>query len=116
MFAKTLIAAAAIAATFAVAAPVQQAQAKTNIDINLGFGFGGFDPGYGYGYGYEPVPVYNYGISCGKGAKIVKWSGFKSVNAVDCSKPVYQYHARKGWDWYRVKVNMNGNIISVKHL
>lgn len=120
MFAKTLIATAALAATLAVAAPVSQAEAKTNINLNFGVGFGGFgDPGYGYGYGYggyEPTPVYNPGISCWKGAKIVKWSGFHNVNAVDCSGGVYRYNATKGGNWYRVRVNMYGNIVGVNQL
>ena len=120
MFTKTLIATAAVAATLAVAAPAQQAQAKTNIDISVGFGLGGYGPGYGYGGGYgggyvDYEPVYS-GISCGKGAKIVKWSGFHNVSAIDCSAPVYKYHARKGGNWYRVRVNTYGNIIGVKHL
>ncbi|CAN5475742.1 hypothetical protein BH10PSE7_BH10PSE7_14930 [soil metagenome] len=118
MFAKTLIAASAIAATLAVAAPITQAEAKTHVNLNIGFGIGGFGPGYGYG-GYDGgyyEPAYNPGISCMKGAKIVKWSGFHNVNAVDCSAPVYKYNARKNGDWYRVRVNMYGNIIGVKHL
>ena len=47
MITKSLIAAAAVAASLTALAPVQQAQAKVNVDINLGLG-GGFYPGYGY--------------------------------------------------------------------
>lgn len=113
MFAKSLIAATAIAVSAAAFAPA--AEAKTNIDINLGFGFGGYvDPGYGYG-GY-PVYQPNYGISCHKGRKIVKWNGFHNVNAFDCSAPVYRYTAWKFGNKYRVSVNMNGNIIKVKKI
>jgi hypothetical protein len=116
MITKSLIAAAAVAASLTALAPVQQAQAKVNVDINLGLG-GGFYPGYGYGGGYYPVvdPYYG-GISCHKGKKIVKWSGFHNVNAIDCSAPVYQYKAWKFGNPYKVKVNMNGNIIGVKKL
>ena len=100
MITKSLIAAAAVAASLTALAPVQQAQAKVNVDINLGLG-GGFYPGYGYGYGggYYPVidPYYGGGISCHKGKKIVKWSGFNNVNAFDCSAPVYQYHGLEKW-------------------
>ena len=116
---KSLIAAAAVAASLTALAPVQQAQAKVNVDINLGLG-GGFYPGYGYGYGggYYPVidPYYGGGISCHKGKNIVKWSGFHNVNAFDCGKPVYQYMGWKFGHKYRVKVNMGGNIIGVKKI
>ena len=123
MITKSLIAAAAVAASLTALAPVQQAQAKVNVDINLGFG-GGFYPGYGYGYGggygggYYPVvdPYYGGGISCMKGKNIVKWSGFKNVHAIDCGAPVYQYKAWKFGNPYKVRVNMNGNIIGVKKL
>jgi hypothetical protein len=115
MITKSLIAAAAVAASLTALAPVQQAQAKVNVDINLGLG-GGFYPGY-YGGGYYPVyePYYG-GISCHKGKNIVKWSGFKNVHAIDCGAPVYQYKAWKFGNPYKVKVNMNGNIIGVKKL
>ena len=120
MITKSLIAAAAVAVSLTALAPVQQAQAKVNVDINLGLG-GGFYPGYGYGDGYGDgyYPVYqpNYGgISCNKGSKIVDWSGFHNVHAIDCSKPIYQYHARKNGHKFRVKVGMNGNIFGVKKL
>lgn len=120
MITKSLIAAAAVAASLTALAPVQQAQAKVNVDINLGFG-GGFYPGYGYGYGYGGgyYPVYEPyygGISCNKGRKIVDWSGFNNVQAFDCSAPVYQYKAWKNGHKYRVKVSMKGNIIGVKKI
>src|SRR5215208_7063953 len=112
MITKTLIAAAAVAVSLTALAPVQEAQAKTKFDIDVHFGAPGFYPGYGGGYGYDDgyYPVYqpNYGgISCNKGRKIVNWSGFHNVNAIDCSKPVYQYHAWKNGHKFRVKVGMN---------
>jgi hypothetical protein len=124
MIAKSLIAAAALAASITAFAPAQEAQAKTNIDIGIGFGFGGFYPGYGYGYGY---PGYGYGytpyhrpyyqgISCRRGQKIVDWSGFNNVRAVDCSLPGYKYTAWKRGHQYLVKVNAGGNITGVNRL
>ena len=114
MFAKSLIAAIAVAASLATIAPVEQASAKTKVNIDIGFGFGGgYYPDYGYGYDVG----YGYGgMSCWKGKKVVQWAGFHNVFAVDCGAPVYQYKARKFGDWYKVKVNWNGNIIGVKHL
>ena len=112
MFAKSLIAAAAVATTMAVALPATQAQAKTNIDINIGFGVGG---GYGYGPGYYeggyyPNPGY---ISCKKGRKIVDWSGFHNVKAVDCSLPGYRYTAWRNGHKFMVRVSGHGNITKV---
>jgi hypothetical protein len=116
MITKSLIAAAAVAVSLTALAPVQQAQAKVHVDLNLNLG-GGMYPGYGYGGGYYPVYEPNYGgISCNKGRKIVDWSGFHNVNAIDCSAPVYQYHAWKNGHKFRVKVGMNGNIFGVKKL
>jgi hypothetical protein len=120
MITKSLIAAAAVAVSLTALSPVQQAQAKTNFnfDIGVNLGGGGYYPGYGYGYG-GGYPVYepHYGgISCKKGRKIVDWSGFHNVQAYDCSAPVYQYRAWKNGNKYRVRVNMNGNIIGVKKI
>ena len=120
MIAKSFIAAAAVATGLVAAIPAQQAEAKPHFDINIGVGVPGYYPGYGYGGGYYPVidPGYGggYGISCHKGRKIVKWSGFHNVNPVDCSAPVYQYNAWKSGLPYRVKVSTSGNIIKVKPL
>jgi hypothetical protein len=117
MITKSLIAAAAVAASLTALAPVQEAQAKVHIDLNVGVG--GFYPGYGYGYGGGYYPVYepNYGgITCNKGRKIVNWSGFHNANAFDCSAPVYQYMAWKNGHKYKVKVSMNGNIVGVNKI
>jgi hypothetical protein len=118
MFVKTLITAAAFAASLALlAAP--QASAKTVIDIDVGLGLGGFGGYYGGGYDpYYPVvdPGFGGGVSCNKGRKIVKWAGFKNVTPFDCSAPVYGY---KAWKWgnpYKVRVNWQGDIVSVKPL
>lgn len=123
MITKSLIAAAAVAASLTALAPVQQAEAKVKFDVdaNIYLG-GGFYPGYGGGYGgghgggYYPVidPYYGGGISCNKGKKIVKWAGFYNVNPFDCSAPVYQYKAWKFGNPYKVRVNMSGDIIKVK--
>ena len=117
MITKSLIVAAAVAASLTALAPVQQAEAKIklNLDANIYLGDPGFYPGYGPGY--YPVydePDYYGGISCHKGKKIVKWAGFYNVNPFDCGAPVYQYKAWKFGNPYKVKVNMSGDIIKVK--
>ena len=110
MIAKSFIAAAAVATTMAVALPATEAQAKTNIDINVGLGFGGY---YGGGYGHHHR---NRHISCWKGRKIVDWSGFHNVHAVDCHLPGYKYTAWKHGHKYLVKVNRYGRIIYVHRI
>lgn len=111
MIAKSLIAAAAVA-TMAAAMPMSQAEAKTTIDIDIGFGFGG---GYYGGYydHHHAKPKY---ISCKKGRKIVDWSGFNKVHAVDCSLPGYKYTAWKKGHKYLVKVNGKGHIYAVNKI
>ncbi len=115
MIAKSLVAAAVLASAAAVALPATQAQAKTNFDINIGIGVGsGYAPGYWGGYPvYEP---HYYKISCKKGAKIVDWSGFNHVKAVDCSLPGYKYTAWRNGHKFMVRVSGNGNITSVNKI
>jgi hypothetical protein len=117
---KSLIAAAAVAATLTAAVPAQQAEAKTHVDINLGFGFGAFNPGYDngydYGYGYEPVYHPYYGISCGQGANIARWAGFRNVHAYDCGGRLYGY---TGWKYgrpYSIMIGVGGHIQVVRPL
>jgi hypothetical protein len=126
MIAKSLIAAAALATTMAATLPAPEARA----DVSVGIGIGvnpGFYPGYGYPAYYDPYPGYNpgynpgyykpyhnykkYGISCGKGAKIVDHSGFYGVTPIDCSLPRYKYSAWRKGKQYIVVVNGNGNIV-----
>ena len=107
MIGKSLVAAAAVATSMAFALPVTQAEAKTVINVDVGFG-------YGYGYGHHHHKHKKWGaISCWKGAKIVDWSGFHNVHAVDCKLPGYKYTAWKKGHKYIVKVNGYGNIYSV---
>jgi hypothetical protein len=116
MFAKTLIAAAAVAASLTAALPAEQAQAKTNIDLNIGIG-GGYGYGDGYGYGHYPYPhrrPYYDGISCRRGADIVQWNGFWGVSPVDCSLPRYHYSAWRHGQQFMVTVNGGGTIINVR--
>lgn len=110
MIAKSLIA-AALATSMAVALPASQAEAKTDIDISFGFGVGGFYPGY-----YAAYPAYDNHISCKKGAKIVDWSGFHNVKAIDCSLPGYRYMAWKNGHKYMVRVGGSGHITSVNKI
>lgn len=131
MLTKSLIAAAAVAATLAVAVPAPEAQAKTNFDIDVNLGLPIYGDGYGYGYGYDGgyghdygddgyYPAHggysHYGISCGEGKRIVRWSGFREVRAVDCDRPGYKYTAWKHGRKYLVRVNGAGAITHVKRV
>ena len=131
LISKSLIAAAALATTFALALPASQAQA--GVDVKIGIGLGGFFPGhyghghyghgyyghgnYGHGY-YKPGrPVYRPGaISCGTGRNIVDRSGFNKVKAVDCRLPGYKYTAWKKGHKFVVSVNRYGNISNVNRV
>ena len=115
MITKSLIAAAAVAASLTALAPVQQAQAKVHIDLNLGVN--GFypGPGYGYGGGYYPVvePYYGGGKSCWQVKQKLKMMNFKQVQPFDCSAPTYRFTAKKFGNHVKVKTNVWGNILAV---
>jgi hypothetical protein len=114
MFAKFLVAAAALTAAVVVTAP---AQAKTNINIGLGFGGGYGDYYDGYDPGYYPVYGGGYGgVSCWKAKKIVKNHGFYNVFPTDCDGNIMRFKGKKFGDWYGIKVNRWGNIVDVDHL
>jgi hypothetical protein len=124
MFAKSLIAFAALAATMTVALPAQDAKADVDVDIGIGFfpgpGYGhGFDDyGYqdsGYGWGYYPEHR-PHRISCGQGRRIVDRSGFRRVKPVDCELPGYRYTAWKHGKKFMVRVNGRGNITGVNRI
>lgn len=134
MIAKSLIAAAAVAATLSVALPAEDA--KADVDVTIGIGAGGYHSGYGYDdYGYAPGYVhggydhgydddYGYGgyrpyrshISCGRGRNIVDNSGFNKVKPVDCSLPGYRYTAWKKGHKYMVRMNGKGNITDIRRI
>lgn len=131
MIAKSLFAAAALAATLAVSLPAPQARA--DVDVEIGIGVGGYVPGYyGYGYGYAPRPAYrpgyraygydrayddyDAGITCNMGRKIVYRSGFRDVRALDCDGPGYRYSAWKRGQEYVVRVNEDGVITRVRRV
>jgi hypothetical protein len=110
MITKSLVAAAAIASTMAVALPASQAQA--GVDINIKIGAGGFGPGFHYGHGYFGP----YHISCAKGRNIVDKSGFNFVRPIDCKLPGYRYVAWKAGKKYVVSVNRFGGIYKVNKI
>ncbi len=131
---KSLITAAAVAGTvLTFSAP--EASAKTDWDIHIGLGT--FlpiyeEPAYGYRY-YEPeVRVYGRpryverrqyehryvddGMSCRTGKRVVRSAGFNEVDAYDCSAPTYGYTAWKHGDMFKVRVNYQGDIVSVRQI
>ena len=136
MIGKTLIAAAAIAATFAVALPAPSAKADVDVDIGIGvvpgyyggsyysggyvaggyYGNGyGYGDGYGGDHGYRDRP-YRHRVSCSMGGNIVADAGFHRVRAVDCDLPGYRYTARKNGQRFMVRVNGRGNITDVRRI
>lgn len=115
MFAKSMIAATALAATLIAAAPMEQAAAKTNVDINVNLGSGGWNGGYGgyygYGYPYYRHRTYTPAITCGEGSRMLSYKGYRAIEPVDCSLPRYRYMAWKNHRQYLLVVNRFGDIV-----
>lgn len=131
---KMLIASAAIAVTAALGT-ASAAHADPHFGFSIGIGTTGFDHGPFWGdrfyhphpnYGFydeqylapppPPPVVVNYGIGCGVGANIVRGSGFRGVQAVDCRAPVYTYEGFKRGRAFDVSVNTRGQIVQVTPL
>jgi hypothetical protein len=146
MIAKSLIAAAAIAGSVIALAPVDaSAKTNWDISIGLGGFLPSYEvydapiyveprpvyhaPRYIYedDYGYEPrvrrhrevrryEVQYDNGISCKRGARVLRHEGFHDVEAYDCSAPTYGYSAWKDGDLYKVRLNSDGDIVSVRQI
>jgi hypothetical protein len=123
MIAKSLIAAAAVAASLTALAPVEQAQAKLHVNATVNIGafpgyYPGYYPDYGYGGGYYPVidPYFGGGKSCWQVKHKLQNLNFKFVHPYDCNGPVYHYTAKKFGNPVKVTANWHGTILSVKHL
>ncbi len=125
---KSLITASAIA-TAAVALAPAEASAKTNWDIHLGLGIPAYPVYEEPAYVYRPAPVYrrqrvyvedydyvDREMSCRSGKQIVRDAGFRGVDAYDCSAPTYGYTAWKHGDYFKVRVNYSGDIVSVRRI
>jgi hypothetical protein len=136
MFAKSVIAAAAIAVS-AVALVSADANAKTNWDIHLGLGLPAFPiyeepvyierPAYVHRrHHYQPRVEYRYveprysysdsAMSCRYGKEILRDAGFDGVDAYDCSAPTYGYTAWKRGGYYKVRVDYSGEIVSARRI
>jgi hypothetical protein len=133
MITKSILAATAIAATLAVAAPAAEAHHRHKLHVNVGIGL--IDPGYAYsepeylppppprrprhvyddpGYGYDDPVDYgdDYGISCGQGRQIVRHSGFYRVRTVECDGQNFKYIGyRRGASWIVMLDSRTGEII-----
>ena len=101
----TAAAALTIAATGYTAVPAKAQDVDIYIDI----------PGFGR------MPGYEYGgrryISCRHGARIVDRRGYSRVRPFDCNRPTYRYRARRGGDWWIVRLNArNGRIVGTRPL
>jgi hypothetical protein len=94
-----------ITATCYPAAPVN----AQDVDIYLNI------PGIGR------MPGYEHGgrryISCRDGARIVDRRGYSRVRPIECNRPTYRYRARRGGDWWIVRLNArNGRIVGAHQL
>ena len=119
MFAKSILGAAAVAASVLLLQPQAAEAGKKDVDVDINVGIGG---GY-YGPGYPVYPGYpGYGVapgklSCWQGAKRVQYRGFRNVKPMDCSGRSYSYRGRRGGDVFRISVNAyTGRVTSIRPL
>jgi hypothetical protein len=100
---KSLFLAAAAAATLAFAMPTT-ASADTNFKLYLGMPHYDYRVGPDYrfrkGYGwYRPGVIHRGRISCGEARRIVRNSGFRNVDTIECRGRTYTFEAtRRGRD------------------
>jgi hypothetical protein len=98
---KSFFLAAAAAATLALAMPTA-ADAKVRIYLGLEHYDYRVGPDYRYreGYGwYRPIGIYRGRISCGEARRIVRRSGFRNVDTIECNGRTYTFEAtRRGRD------------------
>ncbi len=124
MFKKTIIAATALVASFVAFQPVEQAEAKVSVQIGIG-GSGYYGGGY-YGGGYYPAPHYGGGYyaprpvyrkTCGQIRRKLRNRGYYRIRSVDCSGSRYTFHAKRGGQWFRLRVkSRSGYIYKVRYL
>jgi hypothetical protein len=112
---KSLILASVAAAVMAFAMPTVADAAKVKIylgaphyDYRVGPDWR-FREGYGW---YDPVVIYDRGrISCSEARRIVRRSGFRNVDTVECNGRTYTFEAtRRGRDVTVFVNSRNGRI------
>ena len=60
----------------------------------------------------RPMPGDIFGISCKMGRNILRAQGYSDIRAYDCQGRSYGYFARHYRHWVKVKMNLNGQILS----
>ncbi|MGI9464653.1 MAG: hypothetical protein ACR2OM_11970 [Aestuariivirgaceae bacterium] len=118
MFKNTIIAAAAVAATVFAFQP-QEAQAGPKVNFHIGVGgpyYGYHSPYYG-GPTYYGGPAYHaprYRVGCRQARRMLRHRGFRHIRVRDCHGKRYSFRARRGGDWWIVKVSSRtGRILRV---
>lgn len=120
---KSLFLATAAAVVMAFAVPTA-ADAKTNVKIYLGAPHYDYQvgPGWRYreGYGwydyerygqYDPIVIRRGRLSCGEARRIVRNSGFRNVETIECNGRTYTFEAtRRGRDVTVFVNSRNGRI------
>lgn len=119
MLKKTIIAAAAVFASFVAFQPVEQAEARVNVHIGLGapgyYGGGYYTPAPRY---YAPRPVYrSHRWSCGQVRRKLRNRGYYRIRSVDCSGSRFTFHAKRRGVWFRIRAkSFHGRIYKVRYL
>jgi hypothetical protein len=108
---RNLVIAAAAALTMTGAGFIATPASAQDLDLDVYIDIPGFGRMPGYEYGGRRY------ISCRHGARIVDRRGFSRVRPFDCDRPFYRYRARRGGDWWIVRLNArNGRIVGVNPL
>ncbi len=132
MMKKSLVVATAMFAAVVGFQPVQQAEAKVKLNVQIGVPGGYYGGGY-YGGGYYGGGYYGGGhggyyggghgggygrwaprrISCARGRRIVRNSGYRFVVAIDCRGSTYKFKGTRGGARFLLKMkSRNGRIYS----
>jgi len=138
LIAKPLIAALALAGSFAAVLAPTEARADVDVDVAIGVGgyypayddLDGYDRGYDEDYGeryyerrhyrprhhyddYEDVAVY---ISCGEGKRLLRRLGYRDVRTENCRAPNYKYKARRNGHWFAIRMDTSGDINRIRRV
>lgn len=126
-----LIAAAALAATFATSLPASEAQAGVDVSIGLGvgyppvyagggydgYGYGGYDGGYGHPGYHRPDYGYDDGyLSCRDGSRILYRYGYNAVRVASCRGAVYTYTAWRNGRQFLMRVSADGDVRRLRRI
>lgn len=131
---KSLIAAAALAVTFAATLPAPAAEAGVKVGIGVylppveavvpvepvpvysgGYG-GGYGGGYEGGYGHYGHGGYDAYVSCRDGRRLLVRYGYRGVEVQSCRQGFYRYTAWRNGRQYLMAVDAQGDVSRLRRI